>query len=74
MAFSINKVPIEISTRLAEFFLLDGESGYINMTVRMVEAQKEKIYALQDDSLQTYMHSKLLTDSIRSAPMTTYAY
>ena len=74
MAFSINKVPIEISTRLVEIFLLDGESGYINMTMRMVESQKKKIFELRDDALQSYMHSELLVDAVKAAPMTAYAY
>jgi len=74
MTFSINKCPIENSTRLVEIFLLDGESGYLNMIVRMVDAQKDKIFALHDDELQAYMHSKLLTDAMRAAPMTAYAY
>jgi len=51
MTFSVDKVPVEISSRLIEVFLLYGDSGYMNMIVRMIDAQQNQIYALRDEHL-----------------------
>jgi len=74
MTFSIDKCPLEISTRLFEVFLIDGDSGYLNCLIRMIEARQQRIYSLKEDKLQRYMHSEILIDCISNSPMTSYAY
>ncbi len=41
MTFLIEKCPLEITTRLFEIFLLDGEKGYLKVLLRMIQSQQD---------------------------------
>lgn len=43
MTFGLNVCPMEISTRLFEIFILDGEIKFIKVLLRMLELKKEEI-------------------------------
>ena len=55
MTFLIEKCPLEITTRLFEIFLLDGEKCYLKVLLRMIESQQNEIMAKSDVALQMYM-------------------
>ena len=52
MDFCVQHLPMEVSTRFFEVFLLEGEDAYLNVIVRMMDLRQEEIFARNDVSLQ----------------------
>ena len=64
---------MEISTRLFEIFILDGEIKLIKVLLRMLELKKEEILARDDTELQRYILSDIITECIKDYPMAVLA-
>ena len=73
MTFGLNSCPMEISTRLFEIFILDGEIKLIKVLLRMLELKKEEILARDDTELQRYILSDIITECIKDYPMAVLA-
>lgn len=56
MTLFVYATPFEISTRLFELFLIEGESVLVRVICKMVKIKQEKILALEDMHLQKFIH------------------
>ena len=74
LTFAIDKCQLEISTRLFEILLLDGQTGYLNVLFRMIEKKQDQIMALTDADLQDFMHREILTDCVTNCPMNDFTF
>ena len=73
MTFGLNSCPMEISTRLFEIFILDGEHIFIRVLLRMLELKQREILKRDDTDLQRYILSEIMTECIQQYPMATLA-
>ena len=69
MTFGLNVCPMEISTRLFEIFILDGEIKFIKVLLRMLELKKEEILKRDCTRLQRYILSDIITECIKEYPI-----
>ena len=71
MTFGLNVCPMEISTRLFEVFLIDGEIKFIKVLLRMLELKKEEILKRDCTQLQKYILSEIIIECIKEFPIAT---
>ena len=56
VSFGLDHCPLEISTRLFEVFLLDGEDVLVRVYMKMIELKQEEIFKIHDGvELQRYI-------------------
>ena len=51
MTLFIYSAPIEISTRLFEIFIIDGEKALINLLLKMIELKADELLARREAEL-----------------------
>ena len=51
MTFGLNSCPLEVATRLFEIFLLDGETAFVKVLMRMFKLKQREIFARTDTDL-----------------------
>ena len=51
MTLFIYSTPIEISTRLFEIFIIDGENALVNLLLKMIELKADELLARTDTEL-----------------------
>ena len=51
MTLFIYSTPIEISTRLFEIFIIDGENALVNLLLKMIELKTDELLARTDAEL-----------------------
>jgi len=56
----VYKFPLELSVRVFDMFLLEGEQVILNLILRMLEFQKDKILKLKYFDLYTYLNNELV--------------
>ena len=71
MTFGLNVCPMEISTRLFEIFLIDGEIKFIKVLLRMLELKKDEILKRDCTQLQKYILSEIIIECIKEFPIAT---
>ena len=64
MTLFIYLAPIEISTRLFEVFILDGDLAMVRLILRMIDLKQSEILKRQDVHLQRYVLKEMIVECV----------
>jgi hypothetical protein len=61
----IYQIPLEIATRIFEFFILDGEMALLKVLFKMLDHKRDKMLELTESELQNYLRTNLIVECVQ---------
>ena len=64
ISLCIYQVPIELGTRIFEYFMVEGETVLLKIIFNMLHHKRKKIMSLTEGDLMSYMRTDIIVECV----------
>jgi hypothetical protein len=64
ISLGVYQVPLEIATRIFEYFMVEGETTFLKIIFNMLHYKRKKILSLKESSLMQYMRTDIIVECV----------